>query len=74
LANGSGVFRGDRNTRLGRLRERVRLENTIVGIELATGGLTGWSLPQGRGPARTDQGALCCHEPNRRSARPRSTA
>lgn len=33
----SGVFRGDRNrnARLGRLRELVRLENTIVGIDLA---------------------------------------
>jgi hypothetical protein len=38
MANGSGVFRGDRNRNagLGRLRELVRLENTIVGIDLAT--------------------------------------
>jgi transposase len=37
MANGSGVFRGDRNRnpRLGRLRELARLENTIVGIDLA---------------------------------------
>jgi len=37
MANGSGVFRGDRNrnARLGRLRGLVRLENTIVGIDLA---------------------------------------
>jgi hypothetical protein len=37
MANGSGAFRGDRNrnARLGRLRELVRLENTIVGIDLA---------------------------------------
>jgi transposase len=37
MANGSGVFRGDRNrnARLGRLRELVRLETTIVGIDLA---------------------------------------
>ena len=37
MANGSGVFRGDRNRNagLGRLPELVRLENTIVGIDPA---------------------------------------
>ena len=37
MVNGSGVSRGDRNrnARLARLRELVRLENAIVGIDLA---------------------------------------
>ena len=37
MVNGSGVSRGDRNrnARLARLRERVRTENAIVGIDLA---------------------------------------
>ena len=37
MVNGSGVSRGDRNrnARLSRLRELVRLENAIVGIDLA---------------------------------------
>src|SRR5918992_2281845 len=37
MTNGSGVSRGDRNrnARLARLRELVRLENAIVGIDLA---------------------------------------
>ena len=37
MSNGSGVSRGDRNrnARLGRLRGLVRLENAIVGIDLA---------------------------------------
>jgi len=37
VANGSGVFRGDRNhnARLARLRELVPTTNAIVGIDLA---------------------------------------
>jgi hypothetical protein len=37
MVNGSGVSRGDRNrnARLSRLRELVRLGNAIVGIDLA---------------------------------------